>query len=178
MTGACQTGPGVLRGKNLSERTPGRRKLTAPVLRAFQQFVGEVFRLNGQLLATAEGLSGPINVSPARWQTIAVLRDEPLPVAAIARRLGLRRQSVQQNVDRLVHQGLAELRPNPHHRRASLVALTPRGQEVMVELGRLQAGLTEIFVGKLGLSAADLAELAGQLRAIRLQAEAGEAGTD
>jgi DNA-binding MarR family transcriptional regulator len=141
------------------------------VLAAFQEFVGEVFRLNGQLLASAECLSREINVSPARWQTIAVLRNGPLPVAGIARELGIRRQSVQHNVDRLVSQGLAELRPNPLHRRARLVALTDRGQAVMAQLAGFQASLTRLFVGDLGLSAGELRRLAGDLRRIRRQAD-------
>lgn len=150
------------------------RAVSAPVLDSFQKLIGEVFRLHGQLLSTAEGLSRRIGISPARWQTIAVIRNEPMPVARIARRLGVRRQSVQHNVDRLVSQGLAELRPNPHHRRASLVALTADGRAVMRQLTTLQAQLTSTFIGKLGLSSRSLATIATTLRQIREQGELAE----
>lgn len=146
------------------------------VVSAFQQFVGEVFRLNGQLLATAESMSRSINVTPARWQTIATLRHEPLTVAQVARQLGLRRQSVQHNVNLLVQQGLAELLPNPHHRRASLVGLTKRGQTVMKELYRLQAELTTRFVGTLPLTAPDIEAMTTLLQGIRRQGEQDPAG--
>lgn len=138
-----------------------------PRVAAFQRFIGEVFRLNGQLLATADALAQDIGISPARWQTIAVIRDQAMTVPDIARRLGLRRQSVQHNVNRLLAQGLAELVPNPAHRRASLVRLTAAGQATMDVLYGLQAVLTAQFIGNLGLTAADIEELTGSLRAMR-----------
>lgn len=158
-------------------RRPSKRPTTGPaaapdaVVSAFQQFVGEVFRLNGQLLATAESMSRSINVTPARWQTIATLRHEPLTVAQVARQLGLRRQSVQHNVNLLVEQGLAELLPNPHHRRASLVGLTRQGQAVMKELYCLQAELTTRFLGKLPLTSPDIVAMTTLLQGIRRQGE-------
>jgi DNA-binding MarR family transcriptional regulator len=134
---------------------------------SFQHLVGEVFRLNGQLLATAGELARPIGVSPAGWQTIAVLRDGGLPVADIARQLGLRRQSVQHNVNRLVAEGLATLADNPRHRRASLVVLTQRGKRTMARLHGLQARLTRQFLGRLRLTDRDLEALAEVLRTLR-----------
>ena len=56
---------------------------------------------------------------------------QPLSVAAIARTMGLTRQSVQRTADLLVQDGLAEYHENPHHRRAKLVQLTPRGLKVL-----------------------------------------------
>ena len=100
-------------------------------VRAFQRFVGEVFRLNGQLLTTADLLSRDLEVSTARWQTIAVIRNEPMTVAAIARRLGLTRQSVQQTVNRLERQDLVEFVDNPNHRTSLLVRLTGHGHQIM-----------------------------------------------
>lgn len=143
-------------------------------VRAFQRLIGEVFRLNGQLLATGEQLSGDLDISPARWQTIAVLRNEPMTVADIGRRLGLRRQSVQRNVNVLRAQGLVEFRPNPHHRRASLVRLTASGQNMMNLLRDRQVTLTRLFTDSLGLSTADLNELSETLRRLRERAVAAE----
>jgi len=153
---------------------PAPRDDEQEFLRAFQRLIGEVFRLNGQLLATGEQLSGDLDVSPARWQTIAVLRNEPMTVADIGRRLGLRRQSVQRNVNVLRAQGLVEMQPNPRHRRASLVRLTAGGQEMMDILRERQVTLTRLFTESLGLTTADLNDLSKKLRQLREGAVAAE----
>ena len=143
------------------------RRMTEPLDPAFQHLVGEVFRLNGQLLATAEELAKPMGVTPAGWQTIAIIRDEPLTASEIGRRLGMRRQSAQHNVNRLVRQGLVELQANPGHRRAPLAALTPAGRRTMAALYRLQGELAARFTRGLGLSGTDLHALAATLRQLR-----------
>ena len=140
-------------------------------VRAFQRFVGAVFRLNGQLLNTADILSKDLEVSTARWQTIAVIRNEPMTVAAIARRLGLSRQSVQQSVNRLCDQGLTEFIANPAHKTSQLVRLTDHGREVMETLRHRQARLTARFTDGLGLSVDDIDRLTQQLEHLRRHAE-------
>jgi DNA-binding MarR family transcriptional regulator len=159
-------------------RRANGRPAPAAVVNAFQRFVGEVFRLNGQLLATAEDMSRPINISPARWQTIAILRNGPMTVANMARRLGLRRQSVQHNVNRLLAQRLAILRPNPNHRRARLVELTSAGRKTMGQLHSLQTELTTRFVGPLRLKPAQLENLTATLRRVREQAASDDGRSD
>ena len=50
----------------------GREEPLSPdFLEAFQRLVGEVFRLNGELLAAGERLGRDVGISPARWQVIA-----------------------------------------------------------------------------------------------------------
>lgn len=85
------------------------------------------FRLNGQFLALAERLAAPAELTATRWQVLGAVLDEPLPVAGIARAMGITRQSVQRTADLLVADGLAEYRDNPAHRRAKLVAPTAAG---------------------------------------------------
>ncbi|QKV93569.1 winged helix-turn-helix transcriptional regulator [Streptomyces sp. NA02950] len=87
-----------------------------------------VFRLNGQFLAVSERLSRPAGLTAARWQVLGAVLDEPLPVAGIARVMGITRQSVQRVADLLVEAGLAEYLPNPAHRRAKLLAPTEAGR--------------------------------------------------
>ncbi|MFR0358463.1 MarR family winged helix-turn-helix transcriptional regulator [Streptomyces sediminimaris] len=87
-----------------------------------------VFRLNGQFLALAEELAGPAGLTAAWWQVLGAVLGEPLPVAGIARAMGITRQSVQRVADLLVERGLAEYRPNPAHRRAKLLAPTEEGR--------------------------------------------------
>jgi DNA-binding MarR family transcriptional regulator len=89
----------------------------------------ETFRLNGRLLAAGDRLVAEIGLTSARWQVLGAvaLAQEPQPVAHIARRMGLTRQAVQRVVNDLHEAGLIRFEPNPHHRRAKLVALTERG---------------------------------------------------
>jgi hypothetical protein len=65
------------------------------------------FRLNGQFLALAEELARPAGLTVAWWQVLGAVLGEPLPVAGIAREMGLARQSVQRVADILVERDLA-----------------------------------------------------------------------
>jgi DNA-binding MarR family transcriptional regulator len=87
-----------------------------------------VFRLNGQFLGVAEELASPAGLTAAWWQVLGAVLGEPLPVAGIARAMGITRQSVQRIADLLVERDLAEYRPNPAHRRAKLLAPTEQGR--------------------------------------------------
>ena len=93
------------------------------------ELILEVFRLNGQLLAAGDRLVADLGLSSARWQVLGAvaLSLSPMPVAWIARNMGLTRQAVQRIVNELAADGTLALAPNPHHRRAKLVVLTDRG---------------------------------------------------
>lgn len=98
--------------------------------RAWSGLVIDVFRLNGDLIEAGDALVRDLGLTSARWQVLGAiaLSPVPLPVAHIARNMGLARQSVQRVVDDMREDGLLRLEPNPHHRRAPLVAMTPRGE--------------------------------------------------
>ncbi|MFE5893294.1 MarR family winged helix-turn-helix transcriptional regulator [Streptomyces sp. NPDC056468] len=96
-----------------------------------------VFRLNGQFLAVAEELARPAGLTAAWWQVLGAVLGEPLPVAGVARAMGITRQSVQRIADLLVEKGLAEYRPNPAHRRAKLLAPTEEGR---ASISRIEPG--------------------------------------
>ena len=89
-----------------------------------------VFRLNGQLIDAGNRLVGDIGLTSAWWQVLGALdlSPVPLPVAHIARNMGLSRQSVQRVAGLLAEKGLVRFEVNPHHQRARLVVLTPRGR--------------------------------------------------
>jgi DNA-binding MarR family transcriptional regulator len=101
--------------------TPEGAALTALVL--------DIFRLNGALIAEGDRLVGEIGLTSARWQVLgaAALSPVPLPVAAIARNMGLTRQAVQRVANDLAQAGFVRFAPNPHHRRAKLMLLTASG---------------------------------------------------
>lgn len=113
-------------------RSPAGDALTALVLPAFE--------LNGEFLAAAEMMTRPVGLTPAWWQVLGATLDAPLPVAEIARRvgLGLARQSVQRVADLLVEQGWAVYQDNPAHRRAKLVGPTPEGRGAVARLAAAQ----------------------------------------
>jgi DNA-binding MarR family transcriptional regulator len=89
-----------------------------------------VFRLNGQLIDAGNRLVRDIGLTSAWWQVLGALdlSPVPLPVAHIARNMGLSRQSVQRIAGLLAEKGLVRFEANPHHQRARLVVLTPRGR--------------------------------------------------
>ncbi len=147
------------------------RQGTAAFYSAFQLLVGEIFRLNGRLLDVADALAHDLQITPTHWQIIAIIRDQPLTIPAISRRVGLRRQSVQHNITQLLARRFVEQAVNPEHRRASLIRLTPAGRALMRELHQRQSRLTRAFTAGVGLTDADLASLAAQLRRMRESAD-------
>jgi DNA-binding MarR family transcriptional regulator len=117
---------------------------------ALTELILEVFRVNGGLLAEGDRLTKPLGQTSARWQIFGALRNGPLPVATIAREMGRARQSVQRTADVLEGQGLVEYAPNPAHRRAKLVRLTPYGQEILSEVSRRQIAWTNRLARAIG----------------------------
>ncbi|MER6285374.1 MarR family winged helix-turn-helix transcriptional regulator [Streptomyces sviceus] len=120
-----------------------------------------VFRLNGQFLAVAEELARPAQLTAAWWQVLGAVLPEPLPVAGIAREMGITRQSVQRIADLLVERGLAAYRPNPAHRRAKLLAPTEEGRAAVRRIDPGHAALADRLAEAFG--EAELAEAAGVL---------------
>ncbi|MGX7704413.1 MarR family winged helix-turn-helix transcriptional regulator [Methylobacterium sp. Gmos1] len=135
--------------------------------RALSGLVIEVFRLNGDLIEAGDALVHDLGLTSARWQVLGAvaLAPAPLPVAHIARNMGLARQSVQRVVDDMRADGLVRLEPNPHHRRAPLVAMTPQGEaaygQAMARKDLWADGLTE------GLPAEAIEAASTLLRAIQ-----------
>ena len=109
-----------------------------------------VFRLNGQLVALAEGLAQPAGLKAAWWQVLGAVLADPLPVADIARSIGVTRQSVQRIADLLVEHRLAEYAPNPAHRRAKLLRPTDNGRAAIRRIRPQHAELAQRLADELG----------------------------
>ncbi|MBR0786132.1 MarR family winged helix-turn-helix transcriptional regulator [Bradyrhizobium iriomotense] len=116
-----------------TKRTPPGEALTGLVL--------DLFRANGLLLTAGDRLVATLGLTSARWQILGaiVAAERPEPVAWLARNLGANRQNVQRIVNDLERDGLVVFEVNPHHRRAQLVVLTEKGQQIFDAAGRLQA---------------------------------------
>ncbi|MFD5342674.1 MarR family winged helix-turn-helix transcriptional regulator [Streptomyces anulatus] len=109
-----------------------------------------VFRLNGQFLSVADELARPGGLTSAWWQVLGAVLVEPLPVAGIARAMGITRQSVQRIADLLVGRGLAEYVENPAHRRAKLLRVTEAGREAVSRIGPPHAEFAARLVAEMG----------------------------
>lgn len=147
-----------------SKRTSAGDRVTDLVL--------PVFELNGEFLAAAESMTKPLGLTPAWWQVLGATLDEPLPVAEIARRvgLGLTRQSVQRVADLLVARDWAVYSDNPRHRRAKLLQPSADGRAALDRLGPAQHAWADA-VGE----AVSEADLEHALRTIRRVIDASRA---
>src|SRR3954468_19929164 len=112
----------------------------------------EVFRLNGALVAAGDALVAPLGLTSARWQVMGAVAEArgDLPVAGIARNMGLVRQSVQRIVDELEAEGILRFAPNPHHRRARLVQLTEQGTALFNAASARWLALADTLVAAFG----------------------------
>lgn len=106
------------------QRTEAGEAVTALIL--------DVFRLNGRLQLAGDRLVSELGLTSARWQILGAIAyaQRPESVAWHARTMGVHRQGVQRIVNELKQEGIVEFHPNPHHKRAHLVELTPKGRKL------------------------------------------------
>jgi DNA-binding MarR family transcriptional regulator len=138
----------------------------------------DIFRANANLVAAGDRLVAPLGLTSARWQVLGAVAMAPVPqtVAHIARDMGLARQSVQRLVNELVDAGLFEMRDNPHHRRAKLVCLTPKGKEAINAAQNLQKPWVEGLATGIDSEKIAIAAEVLQTLATRLDADRSEPG--
>ena len=127
--------------------------------------LAEFFRQTGERLANSEGQT------LARWLVLETLEDGPKPVADVARRLRLARQSVQRVANLLERDGLLTYEANPHHRRAKLARLTREGEKVLVRIQLAQCEWADRHGAEVGLD--NLEQAAELLRGIRAMLTGG-----
>ncbi|MBW1849606.1 MAG: MarR family transcriptional regulator [Deltaproteobacteria bacterium] len=117
--------------------------IRTPFAEVFTQLILETFRFNGRLLAAGDGLTKDLGLSSSLWQVLGAIDEVPLPVAQIARNMGLTRQSVRRTVNVLKDKGFVEFQENPNHQRAKLVVLTKQGHNVLDQVTKYRlTGLT------------------------------------
>jgi DNA-binding MarR family transcriptional regulator len=104
----------------------------SPQADALTRLILTMFRVNNLTVAWGDRIVAPLELTSARWQILGAIVDAERcqPVAWLARDLGANRQNVQRIVNDLEHEGLVEFQPNPHHKRAQLVAMTKRGRQI------------------------------------------------
>lgn len=98
---------------------------------SYRLLVADVYELAGLSRRTSERTAAAHGQTVARWHVMSALSDQPQTVSAIARRLGLARQSVQRVADDLVAAALVERSDNPDHQRSPKLSLTPTGRATL-----------------------------------------------
>ena len=129
------------------------------------KLVNEVFLSNGALLAAGDVLAGEVGLTAAQWQVVGFLEDGPASAAELARRRGLRRQSVQETVNRLLRNGMLTRANNPADGRAPLLHLTPVARAALATLGRRQVKWADGVAS--GIAPDDLAVTLRTLQVLR-----------
>jgi DNA-binding MarR family transcriptional regulator len=117
---------------------------------ALTDLVMQVVRLIRDFTAVGEALARPAGQTLARWLVLEAVQDGPASVAQIARELHLARQGVQRLADVLVRDGLAVYEPNPAHRRAKLLRLTPEGRSALRTIQAAQRTWADALGAELG----------------------------
>lgn len=141
---------------------------------AVTELVLETFRFNGRLLAAGDALVSDLGLTSARWQVIGAisLARTPLPVAHIARNMGLTRQSVQRLANDLERDGLVRFAPNPHHQRAKLLLFTRKGEAAFAAAMKRWGPLASALGA--GLNARELKLATATIRSMRRHLEQTE----
>ncbi len=90
------------------------------------------------------------DVSPANATLLSQLEPEGMPMADLARLIGVSTPAIHQMVHRLVAQGLLEVAPNPRSGRSKLVLLTPAGLVRRRDALKLLSGLEAELAQRIG----------------------------
>jgi DNA-binding MarR family transcriptional regulator len=130
----------------VNEGPPAR----TPAGDALTDLVMQVVRLIRDFTAAGEALAKPSGQTLARWLVLEAVQDQPATVAQIARQWHLARQGVQRLADLLVRDGLAVYEPNPAHRRAKLLRLTPEGRSTLLRVQAAQRTWADALGAELG----------------------------
>ncbi len=126
----------------------------------------EIFATFFRLRAVGRQLGAVSESGGGSWGLMRSLAiGGPQTVPDLARARPVARQWIQQLADELAERGLVEFRPNPAHKRSSLVALTPAGRAEYRRLSARVARLTR-RMGR-AVPAGDLARAAATLRDFR-----------
>ncbi|HEY4023370.1 MAG TPA: MarR family transcriptional regulator [Pseudonocardiaceae bacterium] len=99
------------------------------------------------------------DIAPSHGRALGVLaRHGPARLRELSEHLHIAARSATEVVDALQERGLVQRRPDPADRRATLVVLTPKGQQVSTAIQDSRAEDAQRLFG--ALSASDRAELA------------------
>jgi DNA-binding MarR family transcriptional regulator len=104
----------------------------------------------GHALTTelAAGLA-EVGITPREHCVLSKALGGDMTQREIGARGGIDKTTMVATVDQLERSGLAERRPAPSDRRARIVAITPRGREVLAQADAVVAGIYDDVLGAL-----------------------------
>jgi DNA-binding MarR family transcriptional regulator len=119
-----------------------------------------------RLRETSHEALAPWDITPSAFRALRVLgRYGAIRLSELSEHLRIAPRSVTEVVDTLESRGLAERRPDPADRRATLAELTESGSRVLDAISAARGTEAERVFGR--LSATDRAHLARILRKLR-----------
>lgn len=130
--------------------------------------LADAFRaVSRQLRHQTQQALAPWDVTPAQARALGMLtRHGAVRLGTLSEHLRIAPRSATEVVDALAGAGLVERRPDPVDRRATLVALTPRGAEVTAAIRAARAAEADDFFTRLDeADRAALSSILGRLRA-------------
>ena len=130
--------------------------------------LAETFRaVSRQLRHRTQQALAPWDVTPSQARALGVLtRHGAVRLGTLSEHLRIAPRSATEVVDALAAAGLVERRPDPADRRATLVALTARGDEVAAAIRAARAAEADDFFARLdGTDRAALTAILAKLRA-------------
>ncbi len=144
------------------------------------QLLDEVSRLQGRfgsLFAEVHAESGLKHMENLVLNAI-VEADTPPTAAQIGRSLGHPRQVVQRAVNDLADDGFLERLPNPDHKRAPLLAVTRKGEQLKERTDRMALAICDAFFQEANPVRCSqlVADLRQQRRALEAFAREGTSG--
>ena len=141
-----------------------------PGVYAAMRAVTSIMRAHQILIAELDAVLRPFGITFSRYETLVLLVHAgrgALPLSKIGERLQVHATSVTNVIDRLEGAGLVRREPNPRDGRGTLAVITDEGRDVAA---KATAEFNASRFGMAALPAADLDQLFGILRRLRLDA--------
>lgn len=106
----------------------------------FTDIILEIFKLSGLLISEGDRLTEELGLNSARWKVLGALSHatNPITVSDVARNMGLTRQAVQRIANEMIKDDLLYFQTNPKHKRAKLLTLTEKGNDIFNKLEKKQ----------------------------------------
>lgn len=145
---------------------PGADRGTAAPASATEPLAEAFWDLSRTLRRRSRESVSHLGVTAAQAHAIGILHRHPAQrIGALSQRLRIAPRSGTELVDALQQRGLVERIPDPADRRATLVTLSSRGEELAEELRRARADWAQRFFDR--LDEADRTELARLIAVLR-----------
>jgi DNA-binding MarR family transcriptional regulator len=124
----------------------------------FTKIILESYKFTGLLTANGDKISEIYGLSSAKWKVIGTLirSVQLLTVSEISQSMGQSRQGVQRIVNAMHKDGLVTFHPNPNHKRAKLISLTNKAEDIHAKLEEKQIPWADQLSKKIDKNALDI----------------------